>query len=91
MPGSRIVAPRGTRLTMRTPLFSVSVSRYSPGSTTIVVPGRARSSASAIDCDGSHDDAVRVDRGRQAHDGLGEGRHAIGLHERQHDHGRQSG
>ena len=51
--GSRIVAPRGTRLTRRTFFVSVMRSRYSPGSTTISPPGCARSSAAAIDSPGA--------------------------------------
>ena len=47
-PGSRIEAPRG-RLTMWTPDFRRSCSRYSPGSTTTSVPTGARASASEMD------------------------------------------
>ena len=42
VPGRRMVAPRGTRLTRRTWSFNASVSRYSPGSTTTVDPAAAR-------------------------------------------------
>src|SRR6185295_6298128 len=51
-PGSRIAAPRGTRLITRTPSFRTRRSRYSPGSTTTCDPGCARASASAIDSAG---------------------------------------
>ena len=49
MPDSRIVAARGTWLTIRTPSFSLSVSRYSPGSTSTTDPAAARCNAAAID------------------------------------------
>src|SRR6185295_9882446 len=48
-PGSRMAAPRGTRLITRTPSFRTRRSRYSPGSTTTCDPGSARPKASAID------------------------------------------
>ena len=51
--GSRIVAPRGTRLINRTLFVSVTRSRYSPGSTTISDPGRARLNAALIDWSGA--------------------------------------
>ena len=53
-PGSRIDAPRGTRLTTWTPSFSRSRSRYSPGSTTTSVPAAARARASAMDPPARH-------------------------------------
>ena len=47
-----MVAARGMRLTMRTPLVSARRSRYSPGSTTTELPGTALASAAAIESDG---------------------------------------
>src|SRR6266853_3423519 len=49
VPASRLVTPRGTRLTTRTPLISVSVSWYSPGSTITSDPGAASRSANEMD------------------------------------------
>src|SRR6185295_1440529 len=48
-PGSRIAAPRGTRLITRTSSLRTRRSRYSPGSTTTCDPGCASSRACAID------------------------------------------
>jgi hypothetical protein len=47
-----MVAPRGTRLTIRTPLINTRRSRYSPGSTSTEPPGGELASAAAIDSDG---------------------------------------
>ncbi len=51
-PGSRRIAARDTRLSKRMSPFSVRRSRYSPGSTRIVVPGAAFSMAADIDSPG---------------------------------------
>src|SRR5580765_6753450 len=60
-PGSRIAAPRGTRLITRTPSFRTRRSRYSPGSTTTCDPGCARPKASAIDSVGRTTTTIDVD------------------------------
>src|SRR6185436_8904336 len=71
-PGRRMVAPRGTRLTTRTPSFSTRRSRYSPGSTTTCDPGSARPSASAIDSLGRTTTTPDVEMGGTAAVGAGD-------------------
>ena len=62
-PGSRMIAPRGTRLTSRTSLFKRSVSRYSPGSTTTSVPGLRASMRRRDRLARPDDDRARVGAG----------------------------